>query len=71
MVGTLPDQSLAGQEQINDNLKRMEEFLDDDKARVLGIYGMGGIGKTTLLRQFNDKLVGSNSRRRFDHIIFI
>ena len=71
MVGTLPDESLAGQEQINDNLKRMEEFLDDDKARVLGIYGMGGIGKTTLLRQFNDKLVGSNSRRRFDHIIFI
>ena len=49
----------------------MEEFLDDDEARVLRIYGMGGIGKMTLLRLFNDKLVGSNSRRRFDHVIFI
>ena len=71
VIGTLPDESLAGLQQINDNLKRMEEFLDDDEARVLGIYGMGGIGKTTLLRLFNDKLVGSESRRRFDHIIFI
>ena len=70
-VGSLPHESLAGQDQINDNLKRMEEFLDDDEARVLGIYGMGGIGKTTLLRQFNDKLFGRDSRRRFDHIIFI
>ena len=69
--GTLPNESLAGQQQINDNLKRMEEFFDDDEARVFRIYGMGGIGKTTLLRLFNDKLVGSGSRRRFDHIIFI
>ena len=49
----------------------MEKFLDDDEARVLGIYGMGGIGKTTLPRQFNEKLFGRDLRRRFDHIIFI
>ena len=50
-VGSLLHESLAGQQQINENLKRMEEFLDDDEARVLRIYGMGDVGKTTLLRQ--------------------
>ena len=70
-VITLPEESLAGQEQLNNYLTQMEEFLNDEKARVLGIYGMGGIGKTTLMRKFNNQLVGSNSRRRFDHIIFI
>ena len=68
-VGTLPYESLAGREQIIDYLMRMKGFLDDKKARVLGIYGMGGIGKTTLLRIFNDKVVGKHARGRFDHII--
>ena len=67
----LPGESLAGQERINNYLTEMEEFLNDDEARVLAIYGMGGIGKTTLLRKFSNHLVGSNSRRKFDHIIFI
>ena len=70
-VISLPEEILAGQEQINNYLKQMKEFLNDEKARVLGIYGMGGIGKTTLLRKFNNQLVGTHSRRRFDHIIFI
>ena len=70
-VGTLPQESLAGREQIEKNLKRMREFLDDDEARYLGIYGMGGVGKTTLLKIFYDEQVGSYAKRRFDHIIFI
>ena len=71
-VGTLLGESLAGQEKINNYLMQIKEFLDDDESRVLGIYGMGGIGKTTLLNIFNDKVVRINARRRlFDHIIFI
>ena len=70
-VGTLPNDSLAGQEQIKDYLKQMKDFIEDDEARFLGIYGMGGIGKTTLLKIINDGLVGINARRRFDHVIFI
>ena len=71
LVGTLPDESLAGQEQIIDYLTRMQGFLDDTEARYLGIYGMGGVGKTTLLKIFNDYLVESKASRRFDHVIFI
>ena len=49
----------------------MKEFLYDEKVRVLEILGMGRIGKTNLLRIFNNKIVGSSITRRFDHIIFI
>ena len=72
LVGSLPYESLAGKERMNGYLRQMEEFLVDDRASVLGIYGMGGIGKTTLLRMFHDhKLIGSNAGRGFDHIFFI
>ena len=71
VVRTLPDESLAGREQIDGYLTRMNEFLDDKNARYLGIYGMGGVGKTTLLTRFNDDLVGTYAGRRFDHVIFI
>ena len=71
MVRTLPDESLSGREQIGGYLTQMNEFLDDKKARYLGIYGMGGVSKTTLLKIFNDYLVESKASRRFDHVIFI
>ena len=71
LVATQPDESLVDQEQIKGYLKRIEEFLDDDKARVLGIYGMGGIGKTTLLRQVHHELTGNSAGRRFNHLFFI
>ena len=70
-VGALPYESLAGGEQIIDYLTRMKRFLDDKKAIYLGIYGMGGVGKTTLLELFNNYLVRSNARRSFAHVIFI
>ena len=71
LVGTLPDESLAGPEQIIDYLTRIQGFLDDTEARYLGIYGMGGVGKTTLLELSNDYLVENKASRRFDHVIFI
>ena len=86
LVFALPDESLAGREQIKRHVGTMKEFLDDEKARVLTIYGVRGIGKTTLLKKFNDELVENDAvrrrvydtiipsngrRRRFDHVIFI
>ena len=72
LFDSFPFEKLSGKERINGYLRRMEEFLVDDEASVLGIYGMGGIGKTTLLTMFRDeKLIGSNAGRGFDHIFFI
>ena len=71
LVDSLPNESLANLEKISDYLTRMNGFLDDEEARYLGIYGMGGVGKTTLLEIFNNNLLRSNTRRRFDHIFFI
>ncbi|XP_068650071.1 disease resistance protein At4g27190-like isoform X2 [Aristolochia californica] len=40
--------------------------LSDDNIRSIGIYGMGGIGKTTLVDNINNKLVGT---QLFDKVI--
>ncbi|CAA7405563.1 unnamed protein product [Spirodela intermedia] len=40
-------------EQINGYMRQIRDFLDEDGPGALGIYGMGGIGKTTLLWSFD------------------
>ncbi|KAL3729557.1 hypothetical protein ACJRO7_026652 [Eucalyptus globulus] len=41
--------------------------LDDEKLKVIGVHGPGGVGKTTLLEEVKKKLVKEN--RSFDMII--
>lgn len=43
--------------------------LMDDGTLIMGIYGMGGVGKTALLTQINNKLCGE--RQMFDFVIWI
>ena len=64
-------ESLACKQKINGYLRQIEEFLVDNKARVLGIYGMGSIGKMTLLKIFNDDILVGIYIRMFDHVFFI
>ncbi|KAL9813048.1 putative disease resistance protein [Arabidopsis thaliana] len=45
------------------------ESLIDDEIRTLGLYGMGGIGKTTLLESLNNKFVELESE--FDVVIWV
>ncbi|ESQ37517.1 hypothetical protein EUTSA_v10002924mg, partial [Eutrema salsugineum] len=41
-------------------LKKAWRYLMDDEVRIMGLYGMGGVGKTTLLTQINNRFCDSN-----------
>ncbi|KAK6153471.1 hypothetical protein DH2020_013110 [Rehmannia glutinosa] len=42
---------------FEENLGRIWEFLVIDKVSIIGIYGMGGVGKTTLMKHINNQLL--------------
>ncbi|KAK1318534.1 Disease resistance protein [Acorus calamus] len=47
------------------------KLLSDDRIGKIGIWGMGGVGKTTLVRILNNKLDDSSSTQLFDIVIWI
>ncbi|KAG9445363.1 hypothetical protein H6P81_016703 [Aristolochia fimbriata] len=49
-------------------MEQVMDALGDDNFRSIGIHGMGGIGKTTLVKNINNRLKGS---RLFDKVIFV
>ncbi|KAF8117183.1 hypothetical protein N665_0012s0187 [Sinapis alba] len=57
---------IVGQETM---LGRAWNHLMDVRTQTMGLYGMGGVGKTTLLDQMNNKFRGANDG--FDIVIWI
>ncbi|CAL8997785.1 unnamed protein product [Prunus brigantina] len=61
--------STGGFQAFGSTRKAMDQVmttLKDDKVTVIGVYGMGGVGKTTMVKQ-----VGAQARKDglFDHVI--
>ncbi|KAK9106421.1 hypothetical protein Syun_022432 [Stephania yunnanensis] len=50
----MPDSPAVGMEPL---LNKAMKLLADDEIDILGIYGMGGVGKTTLLHKMNNELL--------------
>jgi len=47
--------------QLDLNIKRVSKLLEDDKVFVIGIYGMGGVGKTLLATLVDDEVKRKSS----------
>lgn len=56
----------VGMESMIDEVWRQ---LEEQKVGIVGLYGMGGVGKTTLLDQIHNKYL--ETPNDFDHIIWI
>ncbi|KFK40578.1 hypothetical protein AALP_AA2G014400 [Arabis alpina] len=58
--------TIVGQETM---LIKAWKQLKEDDIGIMGMYGMGGVGKTTLLKQINNKF--SEERCGFDFVIWV
>ncbi|XP_031282261.1 probable disease resistance protein At5g63020 [Pistacia vera] len=60
------EQAIVGLESTFDKVWRC---LGEESVGIIGLYGMGGVGKTTLLTQINNKFL--NTENDFDVVIWV
>ncbi|XP_062105376.1 probable disease resistance protein At5g63020 [Humulus lupulus] len=65
LVVEVPDEPTVGMEPIFDLVWTK---LNEEDVRIMGLYGMGGVGKTTLLRKINNNFL--NSQNEY-HVIWV
>ncbi|KAG6729359.1 hypothetical protein I3842_01G024400 [Carya illinoinensis] len=70
-VEHIPGPSIQDQTaSISEDLASIMTLLSDDKYGIIGIWGMGGIGKTNLVRNLNNELE-SNSNLPFSCVLWV
>ncbi|XP_035547268.1 disease resistance protein At4g27190-like [Juglans regia] len=71
-VEHIPGPSIQDQTtSVSEDVDKIMTLLSEDKNRIIGIWGMGGVGKTNLVRNLNNKLLENNSNLRFSCVIWV
>ncbi|XP_006358393.1 disease resistance protein At4g27190-like [Solanum tuberosum] len=74
-VEFIPGPSIEGQSAATRNLNKILRLLEDDKVGIIGVWGAGGIGKTTLVKNLNNELkqidVSIRSKLSFGVVIWV
>jgi disease resistance protein RPS2 len=70
-VEHIPGPTIQDQTTSSKNLAKTMTLLSDDEVRRVGIWGMGGVGKTTLVRNLNNKLKSISSIQPFGIVIWV
>ncbi|PSS16230.1 Disease resistance protein [Actinidia chinensis var. chinensis] len=69
-VEHIPGPIIEGQTTASRNLMKVLNLLNDDSVNRIGVWGMGGVGKTTLVKNLNNKLETATSTEPFSIIIW-
>jgi disease resistance protein RPS2 len=64
----IPKSGFIGNAIERAQLKLEERLIEDSNIRIIGVFGMGGVGKTSLLQTINNSL---KVRNAFDPIIWV
>ncbi|PIA55369.1 hypothetical protein AQUCO_00800254v1 [Aquilegia coerulea] len=65
----LPAQKLVGETTAQKSLEKVWDLLMDGESRVVGVYGMGGIGKTKMAMAIYNRILEKSNQ--FDKIIWV
>ncbi|KAJ0007412.1 hypothetical protein Pint_30385 [Pistacia integerrima] len=63
----LPTTTLVGETTTEKNMNEIWELLMGDEVMKIGVFGMGGIGKTTIITHINNKLLKETNK--FEKVI--
>ncbi|XP_058074900.1 disease resistance protein At4g27190-like [Magnolia sinica] len=60
--------SIQGLSSVESSLQKVMSALSDENTKIIGVWGMGGVGKTTLVKNVNNELQGT---QQFNKVIMV